>query len=254
MMKQNRSMLLIVSLSLFLAIVVGGAAWLFYPRNNDSTVVEDLLNPDNAGTESVEWFLDDEELVPFTPEDAEPDELALEVPQAIPTVEVENDVVPVPARELGNGVTTDSSSRQDREERSDRESVETPTPNVADQAEPSRGTPTVARRSTPSSSVQSDGPSTARSSTTPSTRPVTEYWIQLISSPSRDTIDIAQERLLREYALGVRVTSRVIDETTFYRLRVGPYIEYDESVRFRDLIRRIDGFDEAYISEEYRVH
>ncbi|SIQ51457.1 Sporulation related domain-containing protein [Alkalispirochaeta americana] len=79
---------------------------------------------------------------------------------------------------------------------------------------------------------------------------VTEYWIQLIASPSRDRVAQA-EQTLASRDLGGRVTTRNVDGQIFYRLRVGPYKSKAEAEQFLQWVRAIEGFEEAYISEEY---
>ena len=80
--------------------------------------------------------------------------------------------------------------------------------------------------------------------------PVTEYWIQLIASPSRDRVDQANVRL-SDVNLSGRVTTRQIEGTLYYRLRVGPYSTQQEAKKFLEWIGELAGFENAYISEEY---
>jgi cell division protein FtsN len=84
----------------------------------------------------------------------------------------------------------------------------------------------------------------------PEYRRVTEYWIQVISSPSRDRVEQAKERLEAQ-ELGGRITSKFINGETYYRLRVGPYGNKAEAAKFLQWISEIEGFGESYISEEY---
>ena len=79
---------------------------------------------------------------------------------------------------------------------------------------------------------------------------VTEYWIQLIASPSRDRIDQANVRL-SDVNLSGRITTRQVEDTLYYRLRVGPYSTQAEAEKFLEWIGELDGFENAYISEEY---
>jgi cell division septation protein DedD len=79
---------------------------------------------------------------------------------------------------------------------------------------------------------------------------VTEYWIQLIASPSRDRVHQAETRLA-DHNLGGRVTTRDVNGELFYRLRIGPYTSRSEAEGFLETIRRVDGFEGAFISEEY---
>jgi cell division septation protein DedD len=81
---------------------------------------------------------------------------------------------------------------------------------------------------------------------------VTEYWIQVIATTSPDRVEMARERL-REHQLSGRITTRVVDGRTFYRLRVGPYTDKREATKFLDWVNDIDGFEDSYISEEYSM-
>ena len=81
---------------------------------------------------------------------------------------------------------------------------------------------------------------------------VTEYWIQVIATTSRDRVEMARRRL-SEHELSGRITTTVVDGRTFYRLRVGPYTNKGEASKFLDWVNDIDGFEESYISEEYNT-
>jgi hypothetical protein len=76
------------------------------------------------------------------------------------------------------------------------------------------------------------------------------YWIQVISSPNRDTVEQARVRL-DEYQLGSRILTKEIGETTYYRLRLGPYPVRTEAEKFLDWVSDIDGFADALIFVDY---
>jgi cell division protein FtsN len=65
-----------------------------------------------------------------------------------------------------------------------------------------------------------------------------------------DTVEQARSRL-NEWTISGLITSIKKDDTTFYRLRVGPYTEKAEAEKFLDWIRDIEGFGTSYISLVY---
>jgi cell division septation protein DedD len=89
----------------------------------------------------------------------------------------------------------------------------------------------------------------------PPVRPDTEladaaYWVQAISSPNRDTIEQAQ-RTLREHQLGTRIMTKEIGETTYFRLRLGPFAVREEAEKFLGWVMEIDGFGDSMIFVDY---
>ena len=79
---------------------------------------------------------------------------------------------------------------------------------------------------------------------------VPQYWIQAGAFKSRDRLD--QARLeLSEQGLGSRITTKVVNDSTFYRLRVGPFEKKAEAEKFLDWMRDFDGFSGSYISLVY---
>jgi cell division septation protein DedD len=78
----------------------------------------------------------------------------------------------------------------------------------------------------------------------------TNYWIQVISSPNLGVVRDAQATL-DERNLGSRITTKSVDGTNYFRLRVGPYSKRKEAEKFLGWVQRIEGFKESYISETY---
>src|SRR5690606_26005485 len=74
-----------------------------------------------------------------------------------------------------------------------------------------------------------------------------EYWIQVISSPSRNRVELAQ-RDLENFGLGGRIGSYKVDDVDYYRLRYGPYTEEAEAEKFLAWIRELPNYRAAFIS------
>lgn len=91
------------------------------------------------------------------------------------------------------------------------------------------------------------------STQTAAAREVTnEYWIQVVSSPNRDTVEQARETL-QQRSLGSVIFPIEIEGTRFYRLRVGPYPDRQEADKFLVWIRELPGFAESYVSVVFRA-
>lgn len=95
--------------------------------------------------------------------------------------------------------------------------------------------------------------STARSSTQGSpSAPREEFWIQVISSPSRDRVENLQDKLYTDFSLGGRISSVVVNSSTYYRLRYGPYTNRGEAQKFLEWLVAIPEFSQSFISLEYQ--
>ncbi|WP_018527513.1 SPOR domain-containing protein [Alkalispirochaeta alkalica] len=240
-MEQNKVLMIIVSAAIFFVAVFGVGVALLYPGGSaesegtrQSAVrefdpIEYVRRQERAPLESVE---EDPLIIVYGGED---------LPEGPPAAPRES----LPA-EVG-----DPRAEPPREEEP---------PARAPRDEPSRVSQAPAEESRPAP-PRADPP--RREATPPAGEPreqpqqratrqvrVTEYWIQLIASPSRDRVAQA-EQTLAERDLGGRVTTRNVDGQIFYRLRVGPYKTKAEAEQFLQWVRAIPGFEEAYISEEY---
>lgn len=102
----------------------------------------------------------------------------------------------------------------------------------------------------PQTPPRDPGPSSTQ---TAAAREVTnEYWIQVVSSPNRDTVEQARETL-QQRSLGSVIFPIEIEGTRFYRLRVGPYPDRQEADKFLVWIRDLPGFAESYVSVVFRA-
>ncbi len=78
-------------------------------------------------------------------------------------------------------------------------------------------------------------------------RPSREYWIQVISSSSRDTAEAAKARL-RDQSFGSVIFPVTVEGRNYYRVRVGPYDSRGEADKFLEWVQNLDGFEQSYVS------
>lgn len=239
-MEQQKTLIVIVSVALFVAAVIGIGLVFFYPRTDIAPdappeIVQERV--DRQAFDPIEYLRRPGATAPeFAPHAAEVDEDEdfiivfdddEETPPRAPEEERRppaTDADPAPAREVA------PEPEQDRDPAL-RDEPAAPAPDAAP-PRPAEPAPSPPRQ-----------PDTRRVR-------VTEYWIQVIASPSRDRVEQARVTL-EERGLRARITTRTVNETVFYRLRVGGYNDKAEAEKFLNWIRQIDGFGESYISEEY---
>ncbi len=258
-MEQRKVLLIIVSVSIVLAAIIGVGIWLFYPR--DAAEPESIAEAGGG----LEWepldYLRGDGEVPGLEEDAAEEDGDFIVTYGV----AEDDARP-----------TDSSNRFVSEEPSpeadrpvaDRAPAEVDRVSDAGAEGRAAGTDaTVAPRMTSTSrdtSAPAPSPTTAGSvaASTRAERPAPPvvvpdaeladraYWVQAISSPNRDTIEQAQ-RTLREHQLGTRILTKEIGGTTYFRLRLGPFAAREEAEKFLGWVIEIDGFSDSMIFVDY---
>ncbi|MFP4152622.1 MAG: SPOR domain-containing protein [Alkalispirochaeta sp.] len=245
-MEQNKVLMIIVSVAIFFAAIVGVGVALLYPREDEAVAAADL--EESREFDPIEYVRRPERApLTDTPEDDEPvvivygeaDDVETDDERDTPEPAIdaarpgdpERTITVAPARRT-------EADASDAVESDDRESADT-TESVEDAPRESVAAETREQRVT-----------------TPPSRPeprrirVTEYWIQLIASPNRDRVEQVRGQLA-DYSLGGRVTTRDVNGELYYRLRVGPYENHSEAEKFLGWIKEIEGFEEAYISEEY---
>ncbi|TVQ38768.1 MAG: SPOR domain-containing protein [Spirochaetaceae bacterium] len=230
-MEQQKVLIVIVSVALFVAAVVGIGLIFFYPRAEVSPdaplrIVQEPSVESRRQFDPIEYLRSPEvgrpEFAPRPPED-------------------DNDLI----------IVFDDDDPPDP-----REPRETPEPSVPRDPSPEPAPAPEPRE--PAPRPPAERPARPAPAPPPPREPeprqvrVTEYWIQVIASPSRDRVEQARVTL-EERGLRGRITTRTVDNTVFYRLRVGGYSERAEAEKFLAWIREIEGFSQSYISEEYPV-
>ena len=258
-MEQRRVLLIIVSVTIILAAIVGVGIWLFYPRGEAEP---DQLAEAQGGLEwePLDYLRGDEEMPGLEPDDAEPDE----DDEFVVTYGVAAEEQPSPR--TGRGLVTEAAAPVARE---DAEAGETaPAASARPDGAAAESAPQPARKPTPSVTAPADRPSepkpveTAARTPAPAARPSAEappsddeladraYWVQVISSPNRDTVEMAQQTL-REHQLGSRVLTKEIGGKVYFRLRLGPFAVREEAEKFLGWVTEIDGFAESMIFVDY---
>ena len=281
-MEQNKVLMVVVSVAFFLAAVVGVGVALLYPRGETAATggavastqtfdpIEYVRRPETAPLVQDPAAASDGNGIVVYGQKPEAEQRAAEtaiVTTPESSVPGDSEAVVVqrpatPADTTGRGTSAGADATRTPSVRSTSEITSSPA--AATPSAPSAATPSAARTTTPATrtpspaaaapSAGATGAVVAPTVTAPPSASreirVTEYWIQLIASPSYDRVDQARARLT-EYSLGARITTRDVEGTLYYRLRVGPYATNEEAGKFLEWIRAISGFEGAYISEEY---
>ncbi len=230
-MERYRSLIVIASIAFFVALVLGVGLFLLYPRTDEGGVLA-AARGDDEEFDPIEYLRAPDAAPPeFRPPDPDEDEPII----IIYGDEDEAVSEELPAQGPAPGPEDDADAARDRDNPPVTTAApETPEARPAPAEAPARPQPVRA----------------APTVTEPRRVRVTEYWIQVISSPSRDTVEQAKLRLEEERLSG-RITSKSVEGRDFYRLRVGPYSDKSEASKFLDWIREINDFSGSYISEEY---
>lgn len=270
-MEQQRILVIIVSVSLFVAVVIGAALLLTYPRDD-----EELTRAGRDESESADRF-DPIEYLNQPGEDEpsfEPEKRQTEgagagdvvivygqsEERAQPTETTEEDGAG--AAERPQPEQQDTEAGAERVTGIDRTRRQPRSPAAAEQ--PRRAEGAVAEdRSAAAERDQTQAPPRRTERDRIAEQPEagaeraekrgrigTNYWIQVISSPNLGLVRNAQEAL-DEKQLGSRITTTNVDDTNYFRLRVGPYSSKSEAQKFLTWVQKIEGFDGSYISETY---
>jgi cell division septation protein DedD len=242
-MEQNKVLMIIVSVAIFFAAIVGVGVALLYPRGDGTVATADL---DDTGEFDPIEYVRRPEQAPLT-ETPERDEPVVIVYGEADDAGTDDSDTPGPAID-----TTGAADAERTITVAPARSTETRPPAPEETAAIADSAETVGTTQSPRVAEQAP----EQSATVPQSRPeprrirVTEYWIQLIASPNRDRVEQVRGQLA-DYSLGGRVTTRDVNGELYYRLRVGPYENHAEAEKFLGWIKEIEGFEEAYISEEY---
>ena len=226
-MEQKKLLWIVFSVALFLLVVIGvGIIW-FYPAAGAKGPVGE---PGFAGVSSedefdpIEWVRQDEEY-PGLEEKEDGDEAGEEESEDFIVVYGE----------------TEGESKAAEEEEPDKEE-KTVTPRTVgetkDKEEPVEEKPAAAVKPAPEKQAE---PKQVR---------VPEYWIQTGSYTSKTRAEQVKADLM-EKGVASLITSKSIDNTTYFRVRIGPYSTKGEAEKFLSWIRSINGFSGSYISLVY---
>ena len=237
-MENSKTLIVIVSVSLFVAAVLGLGLVLFYPRETPEVAGAGGQTGAAEGFDPIEYLRDPDaerpSLEPEEEEDAEGEE---------------DDVVIVYGESVEQKPEEQAEEPGEPEVAVEDKALEKPAPQREPEPtpEPEPEPAPRAKKATPARAAPRRAPEPE-----PRTVQVTEYWIQVIATTSRDRVEMARQRL-RDHQLSGRITTKNVDGRNFYRLRVGPYTNKREARKFLDWVNDIDGFEESYISEEYSM-
>jgi DedD protein len=221
MMEQKKILWILFSVTLFLLVVVGtGFIW-FFPKGGD--LPETAENRPSGETVSafdpVEWVRTGPAEYPGLqePEKGEKDETG------------DDDFVIVYGE-------TGRPEDKEAAEAAIRPSVESPLPAAKPRSSVSPAPPVSAPA--------------AERKPQPVTRnvQVTEYWIQAGSFQSRSGAEEAN-RLLSEKGFSGRLTTKQVEGSDYYRVRLGPYAKKEEAEKFLNWVKEVDQFGSSYISQ-----
>ncbi|MFP4113619.1 MAG: SPOR domain-containing protein [Spirochaetota bacterium] len=284
-MEQRRVLLIIVSVAIILAAIVGVGIWLFYPR--DGAEPQELAEAEGGFEYDPLDYLHGDGDVPGLEDEGEPEDEEGDFVVQYGVLEEEgvdqadggfvderpafahpgdatrpNDRDPAPAgrdalaadRPAGDGDGRSTPAGQAEPRDDTRTSVGDERERTAAQPSASRK---IAEPRTPSGAIESREPAPARDTEPTRSEPAPgarladrAYWVQVISSPNRDTIEQSQ-LTLREHQLGSRILTKEIGDTIYFRLRLGPFAEREEAEKFLGWVTEIRGFADAMVFVDY---
>lgn len=261
-MEQRKVLLIIASATLVLAAFLGVGLWLYYPGDDEA----DQVASTDSGVGGIEWepldFIRGDDELPGLeePDGEEPDEF--EVTYGISESAGAQTPVRRSAEAQETTVQAPAAPQSDPSLTGDIVITTVSRPTA------SRGTTAVVgeKEAAPVRLEPAASSSTAGSGREPivgsaeraaaaATASVAAaqnhgFWVQMISSPRRDTVEQAQ-RTLRSYQLGTTITTKQIEETLYYRLRLGPFAVEDEAEKFLAWVQEIPGFESSMIFLDY---
>jgi len=79
---------------------------------------------------------------------------------------------------------------------------------------------------------------------------VLEYWIQAGSFTSRTRAESAS-KTLSEKGFSNLITIKTVDDSDYFRVRMGPYVSNAEAEKFLEWVKEIDSYEKSYISQVY---
>jgi len=218
-MEQKKLLWIVFSVALFLLVVIGvGIIW-FYPSTGAKGPVGE---PGFAGVSAedefdpIEWVRQDEEY-PGLEEKEDGDEADEEESEDFIVVYGETEEEP----EKGEKTVTPETVGETKEKE-----------------EPAEEKPAAAVKPVPEKQAE---PKQVR---------VPEYWIQTGSYTSKTRAEQVKADLM-EKGVASLITSKSIDNTTYFRVRIGPYSTKGEAEKFLSWIQSINGFSGSYISLVY---
>lgn len=221
-MEQNKNLLIIVSVALFLSSLLGVGLWLFYPRGKPAETGLVATIEQSPDFDPIEWVRTKEEFPQLQPKEEEKKEDVVilygektEKKQVSPALSAPA-TAPEPARQIPPKVLSP--------------------------------TPSVTKKPAPPVSTIKKAPEKDRTAAVPKTVTVKEYSIQVGSFTSPDKAEEAG-KLLKAKGLNGQIVVRDVAGIRYYRLRIGPYENKEEAEKFLSWVKEIRGFENSMIFE-----
>ena len=253
-MENKNILLIIISVCLFFVIIIGASAFLFYPKGNAdsdySTAQNNLFNSNpnivefNAGAEDNEESSNTELTGDENREQDNEMELDTETVSEQIKEDTENQNTGV--QNLVNGYIEEENKMQLVEKTT--ETLTTQKPSYETSHEPST---TQTNQTTTQTTQITQNTQTTTTQTNTQTKPSKEYWIQAASYKNLSTAE-NMNTALRGMGIVCAIHTKDIYGDTWYRLRIGPYSNYNEAEKFLMLIKTIDGLENSLIWEVTR--
>ncbi|MFP4550125.1 MAG: SPOR domain-containing protein [Spirochaetales bacterium] len=284
-MEQRKVLIIILSITIILAATVGVGLLLYYPRDDQAATAatgdasgiawdpSDFLRgtgsrPGLEPEDEGDAIADDEQ---GSDEESDDDEDGFAVTYDVTDDDEQDDaerdrgdrvvVIEAPAR-------THTSARTETERTPERSSEagatsargtgSTGAESVAATPRTERAAPGATGTSAAGTSAQPRSTATATTTAarrSTATRPGPAladqaYWVQVISSPNRSTIEQAR-RDLGERQMNTRILTKQIGGTVYYRLRFGPFSLRTEAEKYLDWVLELESYTDALIFVDY---
>jgi len=228
-MEQKKILWIILSVALFLVVILGiGLIW-FRPVTPGAPAVQgegQTAEAAGAGFDAIEYIREGDGFPGI--EKTEPGETQDFVAVAGEMVLGEN---PAAAEKIETPVLVDTAPRD----------TAVPAPAV-----PAAAPAPAAAPRTVTQPVSKPAPAAAPAARTPVT--VKEYWIQAGAFESSSRATEAKEALT-EKGFSPIISTRDVNGTTYFRVRLGPYANEAEAAKFLEWVKELQGFGSAWISQ-----
>jgi cell division protein FtsN len=227
-MEQNKTLLIILSVALFLAAILSVGLWFFYPREETAGVSVAGETARAEADDPIEWVRRNNFPALSQPEPEDPQEDVIIVH-------------PVYGETPEEKLPAEADPVQADPARSNPVPYPPAPPAVtAPAVKPPPASPPPARQPEKPRTVTAPPPAA------PKTVTVQEYSIQVGAYSSRDRAEELNQ-VLKEKGLAGQVF--YADGPRLYRLRIGPYTNKAEAEKFLGWVRTINGFEESMIFE-----
>lgn len=255
-MEQQKVLWIIFSVALFMLIVVGvGFIW-FFPQDGGLAQAASAGGKgegDSAEKSSekefdpIEWVKTSGEYPDLRPSEDEKEEAEEEGEDFVIVYGEDKETGISPSAEADKGKEGGKLPEYDESGEKDTGKDAAASGKTSGGESPTRE-PTVHRKESTKESKESTA--AAKKEAPKKEITVREYWIQAGSYKSKNRAADVKTKLA-ERGVESRLTSREIDGTTYFRVRIGPYQEEAEAEKFLAWIKDVRGFESSYVSMVY---